>query len=144
MDGYLVRTANWQDDGRALKLIRETVFIGEQGIPPELEWDEFDTNCTHLLAIDTLQNPIGTARLLPAGSIGRMAVLKYWRGKRVGSALMESLLEEALVRQLPLVTLNAQTHAAGFYTRFGFRRVENEFLDAGIPHVRMVLQLRAI
>lgn len=139
---YTVRIANWQDDNLALRSIRETVFICEQHVPAELEWDEFDANCLHALAVDSAGNPIGTARLLPDGHIGRMAVLKEWRGRSVGSALLRYLLEEARKRQIRQVTVNAQIYAAGFYAKSGFRTTGNEFMDAGIPHVKMILQVR--
>ena len=141
MKSFTVRFANWQADGPALRAIRETVFIHEQHVPVELEWDEFDAVCLHILAVDSAGNPIGTARLLPDGHIGRMAVLKEWRGRGVGGVLLQRLLEKAKKRHLRLAIVNAQTYAAGFYTRFGFRTVGEEFIDAGIPHVRMVLQL---
>lgn len=139
MNTYTVRVANWKDDGLALRTIRETVFIREQRVPVELEWDEFDPNCLHLLAIDLAGNPIGTARLLPDGVIGRMAVLKEWRNRDVGSTLLLRLLEEAWKRKIQHVTLNAQLPAKGFYGKFGFRIAGEEFMDAGIPHVRMIL-----
>jgi predicted GNAT family N-acyltransferase len=138
----IVRPASWQEDRGALRAVREAVFIREQGVPAELEWDEFDVDCVHLLAMTPSGNPIGTARLLPDASVGRMAVLRDWRRKGVGSTLMDRLLKEAENRQLPSVTLNAQTHATGFYSRFGFQQAGPEFLDAGIPHVKMILQFR--
>jgi predicted GNAT family N-acyltransferase len=142
MSLYTIRTASWQEDSRALRAVREVVFIREQGVPVELEWDEFDVACVHLLATDSSGNPIGTARLLPDASIGRMAVLRDWRCKGVGRALMHQLLEEAENRQFPTVTLNAQTHAIGFYNKFGFQQIGSEFLDAGILHVKMLLRLQ--
>jgi predicted GNAT family N-acyltransferase len=141
MNGYTLRIANWQNDSGALRAIREAVFIHEQGIPPELEWDEFDASCIHVLAMDSAGKPVGTARLLMDGSIGRMAVLEEWRGKGVGSALVQYLLGQARGRQIPRITLNAQTYAVGFYLKFGFQTVGEEFLDAAIPHIRMVLRL---
>lgn len=137
---YLVRAASWQDDIQALRRIREAVFIHEQGVPAELEWDEFDVNCIHVLASDSAANPVGTARLLPDGSIGRMAVLSEYRGKHVGTALMHWLLREAESRRMQQVTLNAQAYAIEFYKKFGFQVIGEEFLDAGISHVRMVLR----
>ncbi|SEP05550.1 GNAT family N-acetyltransferase [Nitrosovibrio sp. Nv6] len=141
MNGYNVRNASWQCDNHALRSIREKVFIREQGVPVELEWDEFDASCIHALAADSAGNPIGTARFLPVGTIGRMAVLKEWRGKGVGGALLQWLLQEAGDRQFQQVALNAQIYAAGFYAKFGFRIEGEKFLDAGIPHVKMVLRL---
>ena len=143
MNGYTLRIANWQNDSGALRAIREAVFIHEQGIPPELEWDEFDASCIHVLAMDSAGKPVGTARLLMDGSIGRMAVLEEWRGKGVGSALVQYLLGQARGRQIQQITLNAQTYAVGFYLKFGFQTVGEEFLDAAIPHIRMVLRLSA-
>jgi predicted GNAT family N-acyltransferase len=133
-----VRVANWKDDGLALRTIRETVFIREQRIPVELEWDEFDPSCLHLLAIDLAGNPIGTARLLPDGIIGRMAVLKEWRNRDVGSTLLLRLLEEARKKPIQHLTLNAQLSAKEFYGKFGFRIAGEEFMEAGIPHIKMI------
>ena len=141
MSPYTIRMADWRDDGVALRMVRETVFVREQHVPVELEWDEFDVGSLHLLAVDSAANPIATARLLPSGIAGRMAVLREWRGKGVGSALMLRVLEEAGRRQTRQVVLNAQIHAAGFYGKFGFRVVGEEFMDAGISHVRMILRL---
>lgn len=137
---YLVCAASWQNDIQALRRIREAVFIREQGVSAELEWDEFDVNCIHVLASDSAANPVGTARLLLDGSIGRMAVLREYRGKRVGAALMHWLLREAESRQMQHVTLNAQVHAIEFYKKFGFQVTGKAFVDAGILHVRMVLR----
>jgi len=133
MKSFTVRLANWQTDGQALHAIRETVFVHEQHVPVELEWDEFDASCLHILALDSAGNPIGTARLLPDGHIGRMAVLREWRGHGVGTALLLRLLEEAKKRHLRLAIVNAQTYAAEFYARFGFLAAGEEFIDAGYP-----------
>ncbi|HJT51804.1 MAG TPA: GNAT family N-acetyltransferase [Nitrosospira sp.] len=136
-----VRVASWENDSGALRAIREMVFIREQGVPPELEWDELDTSCLHLLAVDPAGNPVGTARLSPGGKIGRMAVLKECRGKGMGNMLMQRLLAEAQNMQIQQVALNAQMQATNFYKKFGFMVAGEEFMEAGIPHVRMVLQL---
>ena len=147
MDIYSVRVADWHDQGEALRAVREAVFIREQGVPVELEWDEFDAGCIHLMAMDAAENAIGTARLLQQGEnggigrIGRMAVLKEWRGKGVGDALMRRLLKEAAAREIQQLTLSAQVYAAGFYARFGFVAMGNRFMEAGIPHVKMALRL---
>lgn len=139
--GYCtVRVASWENDRQALRLVRETVFIREQGVPVELEWDEHDATCVHLLALDPAGNPIGTARLLPNGSIGRMAVLAAWRKTGIGSFLLRQMLNEAKNRRLTQVSLNAQAHALEFYRKFGFNVTGEEFMDAGIPHVTMSLQ----
>jgi predicted GNAT family N-acyltransferase len=141
MDSFTIRLANWQADQSAVSSIRETVFIHEQHVPIELEWDQFDEDCLHLLALDDDGRPIGTARLLQDGHIGRMAVLKEWRGRGVGAALLKYLLREAERRLLVVAIINSQSYATGFYARFGFKLEGREFIDAGIPHVRMVLNL---
>lgn len=132
-----VRIANWQKDHAVLRHIRECVFINEQAVPPELEWDGEDATATHFLALEG-DYPIGTARLLPDGHIGRVSVLKDWRGLRVGDALLRSVIAEAEKAGLTRQMLSAQVHATSFYERLGFRVVSGEYLDAGIPHVDMV------
>jgi predicted GNAT family N-acyltransferase len=106
MSSFTVRLANWQADQSAVSSIRETVFIHEQHVPIELEWDQFDEDCLHLLALDADGRPIGTARLLQDGLIGRMAVLKEWRGHGVGTALLKYLLREAERRLLVVAIIN--------------------------------------
>jgi predicted GNAT family N-acyltransferase len=121
--------------------VRERVFVAEQKVPLELEWDEWDERSAHAVARDINGQAIGTARLLPDGRIGRMAVLGEWRRRGVGAALLEALLEQARKRSMRHITLHAQTHAAGFYRRFGFSERGEEFSEAGIPHVEMALEL---
>lgn len=132
-----VRVADWQKDHAALRRIREAVFIAEQAVPPELEWDADDATAVHFLALEG-EYPIGTARLLPDGHIGRVAVLKDWRGLKVGDKLLRAVIAEAEKRGLQQQMLSAQVQASSFYERFGFAVVSGEFLDAGIPHVDMV------
>jgi len=111
--------------------VREDVFVAEQKVPLELEWDEWDERSDHAVARDASGRAIGTARLLPDGRIGRMAVLREWRRRGVGAALMEALLQKAREQSLSRVTLHAQTHAAGFYRRLGFSERGGEFWEAG-------------
>lgn len=132
-----VRLADWQKDNAELRRIRETVFIAEQAVPPELEWDAEDADAAHFLAFEG-DYPIGTARLLADGHIGRVSVLKDWRGLKVGDLLMRAVIAEAEKRGLQQQMLSAQVHATPFYERLGFSIVSGEFLDAGIPHVDMV------
>jgi predicted GNAT family N-acyltransferase len=140
---FIIRILSWSKAMPLARPVRERVFIEEQKVPRELEWDEWDEHCDHALALDGAGNPVGTARLLPDGRIGRMAVLKEWRGRGVGAALMEAMLEQARQRSITRITLHAQTHAAGFYRRFGFSERGEEFLEAGIPHVEMAMELFA-
>ncbi len=137
-----IRLADWGRDAEALRLIRTRVFIEEQRIPKELEWDELDERCVHALAVagDT---PVGTGRLTPDGYIGRMAVLPEWRGQGVGDRLLRTLMDVARERGDKVCRLHAQISAMGFYERLGFQAEGEEFMDAGIPHRTMSLRLEA-
>jgi predicted GNAT family N-acyltransferase len=137
MNKIHVSVADWQKDNAEIRRIREAVFIAEQSVPPELEWDADDESAVHFLAFEG-DFPIGTARLLPDGHIGRVSVLKDWRGLRVGDALMEAVIGQAGERGLKQQMLSAQVQATAFYERLGFTIVSSEFLEAGIPHVDMV------
>ena len=138
---FTVRIMAWRDALPFARRVRERVFIEEQKVPRELEWDEWDERGDHAVAFDAEGLSIGTARLLPDGRIGRMAVLKEWRRQGVGAALLEAMLERARRRSMARATLHAQTQAAGFYRRFGFNERGEEFQEAGIPHVEMTLEL---
>ena len=137
MSEIQVRIASWLNDNAVLRHIRECVFIKEQAVPPELEWDSEDATATHFLALEG-DYPIGTARLLPDGHIGRVSVLKDWRGLHVGDNILHSVIAEAEKLGLTRQMLSAQVHATPFYERLGFKVVSGEYLDAGIPHVDMV------
>ena len=140
-DDCRIQLLNWSDARPLARAVREEVFIREQGVPRELEWDQWDEPSDHALAFDAGSNAVGTARLLPDGHIGRMAVLRAWRGRGVGAALLGALIERARMKRMDVVKLNAQTHAAGFYRRFGFVAQGAEFIEAGIPHVAMSLRI---
>ena len=130
----------WSKAKAEAQRIRFTVFVDEQGVPPELEMDENDPHCVHALAyVDG--RPVGTGRLLPDGHIGRMAVLKEWRGKGAGRALLRALVEAARRRGDAAVMLNAQVQALGFYRAEGFEVEGDEYEEAGIPHQAMRRQL---
>lgn len=133
-----VRRADWECDREALGLVRSRVFVKEQGVPAELEWDGADVGAWHLLAFDLEQNPIGTVRVLPSGQIGRLAVLPGWRGRGVGTALLREALVLAAARGLPAPFVHAQAGALVFYHRQGFRAQGLEYWEAGIPHRLMV------
>jgi predicted GNAT family N-acyltransferase len=138
---YTVRRADWARDGAALAAIRRAVFVVEQRVSEAEEWDGLDADCTHVLALSAAGAPIGTGRLLPDARIGRMAVLMAWRGRGVGGALLQALIALARERGCGETRLHAQTHAAGFYRKFGYVAVGDEFMEAGIPHIEMRLAL---
>lgn len=134
---FQVSRASWQADQARIRDVREAVFIREQSVPAELEWDEDDARSMHALATDAGGVPIGTGRLLPDGHIGRLAVLAPWRRQGVGSALMQALMEWARQEGHRVARLNAQVHAVPLYERLGFQVEGKEFMEVDIPHVRM-------
>jgi predicted GNAT family N-acyltransferase len=138
---HSVRILDWADAREEACRVRFAVFVEEQHVPPAIELDEWDARSEHALAVDEAGRAIATGRLLPDGHIGRMAVLPAWRGRGVGAAILEALLARAAERGVARTVLNAQTHACGFYARFGFRQVGGEFMEAGIPHVTMERRL---
>ena len=134
---FKLRDADWESDGDALRHVRRIVFIDEQQIPESLEWDDDDPVSLHALAVDGQGHPIATGRLLQDGHIGRIAVLSEWRGHGVGAALFVHLVSTAERRGHRALYLNAQIHAVGFYTKYGFVAAGPEFFEAGIPHIAM-------
>jgi predicted GNAT family N-acyltransferase len=133
-----VDAGDWDELGEPASEVRESVFVDEQEVPREIELDEHDAASSHVVACDSDGTAVGTGRLLPDGHIGRMAVLADWRGKGVGRAMLERLMEEAARRKMRHLALHAQTQASGFYRRFGFIEEGPEFMEAGIPHRTMV------
>lgn len=138
---FTVRRVSWSEAGDQLRAIRTAVFVDEQHVAVDLEWDDLDVQSLHVVAESAAGEAIGTGRLLPDGHIGRMAVLRPWRGRGVGRALLLELLAAAGDGGFASVALNAQTRAIDFYARFGFEVVSGEFMDAGIPHRTMRVQL---
>lgn len=135
--GFRIQHVDYVPHRPMLEAVRHAVFIEEQKVPPELEWDELDPDSHHVLALDDKGEPVGTARLTPRRTIGRMAVLPHWRGQGVGEALLEALVERARASGTHELTLAAQTHAIGFYARAGFLPEGEQFDDAGIEHLLM-------
>ena len=148
-------TARWQvtpaawdsPDGAECLRIRMEVFVAEQGVPAEMEVDDTDAGAYHVLARDADGQPAGTGRLYadpadPATAhIGRMAVRREARAGGCGAAIMRALMDEARRRGFSRVVLSAQTHAQGFYARFGFLPVGEVYPDCKIPHINMQAHL---
>jgi predicted GNAT family N-acyltransferase len=141
MPDFSILMTDWAHEQARLSQVRRAVFIDEQGVPEELEWDADDAGSLHFLVTDTAGQAIGCARLLPDGHIGRMAVLPPWRGRGVGQALLAAVIEAARARGHDTLRLSAQTHAAAFYARAGFVAVGDEYEEAGIPHIAMQMPL---
>ncbi|GAB4214889.1 MAG: GNAT family N-acetyltransferase [Synechococcales cyanobacterium] len=129
---------SYADHQAEIMAVRETVFVREQGVPAELEMDDRDPECCHVLALDG-DKAVGTGRidLQKHGKIGRLAVLKAYRGQGVGRLLMEAL--ETLARQhgIPSIQLSAQVTALPFYEKLGYEVISEEYMDAGISHRTM-------
>jgi len=138
---FTVSLVGWHDGEPLLKSIREAVFIREQGIPAELEWDGSDESCRHALALSHQGDAIGCGRMQPNGHIGRISVLPQWRKQKVGTAIMEALLDYARAHDYKQVDVDAQTYALPFYRSFGFSEQGDEFMDAGLPHIKMTMKL---
>ena len=141
---FTVQLCTWQDAEPSLRTIRTRVFIQEQNVPEALEWDGEDAHAVHAIARDSNGIAVGTTRLImhdQQAHIGRMAVLPEWRSQGVGQALLETILAAAKARGARSAFLNAQTTAVAFYARTGFVVEGVQFLDAGIPHLRMARSL---
>ncbi|MEU8879165.1 GNAT family N-acetyltransferase [Streptomyces hydrogenans] len=147
---YAVREAVGEDDLEKCFAVRRAVFVEEQGVPRELEYDTYDSTAVHVLAVRADGVPLGTGRLLhgedatgrtgadaSVGSLGRLAVTGDARGLGVGAALVRAIEDAARERGLAAVDLHAQTHALGFYERLGYAAYGGEFPDAGMPHRAM-------
>lgn len=132
-----VESGDWATLGGECESVRFEVFVDEQGVPEELELDEDDPRSVHFVAKDAAGRVIGCARLLPDGHIGRLAVRKSHRGCGAGGRILAAVLECARSAGFARVVLNAQTHAQGFYERYGFEAEGEVFLEAGIEHVTM-------
>ncbi|GAA0911003.1 GNAT family N-acetyltransferase [Streptomyces thermoalcalitolerans] len=147
---YTVRVAEDPADREACFAVRKEVFVVEQGVPQDIEYDAHDAVAVHVLAVREDGVPLGTGRLLygeaaaartggdeSVGSLGRLAVVREARGLGIGVALVRALEDAARARGLTAVDLHAQTHALGFYERLGYTAYGPEFSEAGIPHRAM-------
>ena len=138
---FRIRLVEWADAQPLLSRIRTVVFVEEQNVAPEIERDGRDAECAHAIAESAAGEAIGTGRLMPDGRIGRMAVLRAWRGRGVGAAILRALMDEARRRGFRETHLHAQSHAKDFYARHGYVPCGDEYLEAGIPHVEMRARL---
>lgn len=141
-----IELMSWEEARAKASPIRFLVFVEEQRVPVEIEWDDQDEKSVHALAYSPEGQVVATGRLLPDGHIGRMAVLSEWRGKGIGGAILERLIAKARERGDPEIELFAQTHAIEFYRRYGFAEHGTVFEEAGIPHqaMRRTLQRRQV
>ena len=136
-----IESGDWDHLETPACAVRTAVFVHEQAVAPEEEWDILDAQCLHFVARDRTGNAVGTARLLPDGHIGRMAVLKAYRGQGIGDALLLAAIEAGKKAGHRQLALNAQLTALNFYARHGFIAHGEVFDEAGIDHRAMRLSL---
>ena len=143
-----IKIGGWQALGSGAQQVRTEVFVHEQRIPVEMEWDDADDTAIHALAVNRLGQPVATGRLLqPApdhpgvARIGRMAVNRVLRGSGLGRDILQALMQAAAQRGDHEVCLHAQRSAEGFYARLGFVPRGEPFEEAGIGHIEMFKRL---
>ena len=139
---FRIVEADWLARRVELMAVRNAVFVDEQGVPPEMECDGRDADAMHFLAMDKADNPLGTARLLADGQIGRIAVLPAFRRRGIGRRLLALALDSARRRGDRHVWLHAQIDARELYLQAGFHIVGERFMEAGIPHIAMERELK--
>lgn len=136
MNEISIKTADFEKDFADIEKIRTSVFIEEQNVPLELEWDNDDFDSTHIL-VYCEGKAVATARLLKDGHIGRMAVLKEFRNRHIGESMLKYLIGIANKQSINKIELSAQEHAVEFYKKYGFSVISDVYMDAGIPHYDM-------
>ncbi|BEI34033.1 GNAT family N-acetyltransferase [Polynucleobacter sp. HIN5] len=129
----------WEEARHLAYPIRLTVFVNEQQVPEELELDEDDPTAWHAVVLDH-SKAIATGRLLRNGKIGRLAILKEYRGLGLGSELLKTLVSYGRQEGIKQFFLHAQTTALDFYQRHGFKAIGPVFNEAGIDHIKMILE----
>lgn len=135
---FIVQSGHWDKLEQDAKFIRKQVFIIEQNIPEEEEWDDQDMISDHFVVYDQDQ-PIATARLLQNNSVGRVAVLKAYRGQGIGRMIMLEIIRQAHRQDRKFLHLSSQVHAISFYEKLGFSIQGDAYDECGIPHIKMQL-----
>ncbi len=141
MSAVTVTETTWEKDQVAIKSVRVPVFVEEQEVPYEVDFDDFDAGAVHWLAYDGDFIPIGTARMLEDGHFGRMAVLKWSRKQGVGREIMLAAIDYAAAEGLKTIFLHAQLAAIAFYHALGFYSYGEVFKTADMDHIAMRLDL---
>lgn len=137
-----IERVSWSGHEADLVAVRQAVFIEEQSVPEELEWDGEDAESIHFLARADDDTPIGCVRLLSSGQISRLSVIESWRHQGIGKALLNAVEDEARQRAMGEIYLHAQTQATHFYEEAGFSVSGGIFIEADIPHRQMFKDLR--
>jgi len=134
---WVIRNAEWETESALLYEVRSAVFIKEQGVDVSIERDGKDHQCYHSLAHDSSGKVLGTGRLSPEGKIGRLAVMKDWRGLGIGSGIMRNLIKQSELLGMLRTFLHSQVSATEFYESLGYQKEGPIFDEASIPHVVM-------
>ncbi|WP_138416386.1 GNAT family N-acetyltransferase [Aquibacillus sediminis] len=140
MEVKIVTTEQQQQDAYH---VRNTVFVDEQNVPPDLEIDDLEDQAIHFVGYQDKQ-PIAAGRIRLVedyGKLERVCVLKEFRGKSLGKKIIQEMERMIAEKGQAKAKLNAQTHAESFYKSLGYQTISEEFMDAGIPHVTMIKQL---
>lgn len=133
----------WAEAETDCLAVRRAVFVGEQGVPEQVEVDGRDRQCVHVLAVTRNGQAVGTGRLLPEGRLGRLAVLPGWRRQGIATRIIAALEQAAWRAGAKRIFLHAQEEAVDLYRRAGYRVEGAPFLEAGIAHLRMVKDRQA-
>ena len=137
MSAVSINLVDWKEKQAEIVFVRTQVFVREQKVPVEIEMDDRDAVCQHVLAYDQKHNPVGTGRIDAGGKIGRMAVLPLYRKKGIGGQILQTLIQYGRKNRIQQFYLSAQLHAVGFYEKYGFTPYGEPFEEAGIPHIMM-------
>ncbi len=135
---------NWQLDEELIKSVRMPVFVQEQQVPYEIDFDSNDAMAVHWLAYSENNVPIGTARLLKDGHFGRMAVIKMYRNQGIGRSIIQTAMDHASSVGMESIYLYSQLQAKSFYKGLGFKEYGDVFLEANIEHISMIKKLQSI
>ena len=134
-----VKSVSFANDEASIRFIRNSVFSGDQGIDPGLDFDGNDPEAIHVIAFAD-DNAVGTGRMLDDGHIGRVAVLAQYRGRGIGSEIVKCLMDEAARGGYPRVYLGSQKHACEFYTKLGFTAYGDVYIEVDIEHILMEIK----
>ena len=135
---------SWQLNEELIKSVRTPVFVQEQQVPYEIDFDSNDAMAVHWLALNENDVPVGTARLLEDGHFGRMAVIKVYRNQGIGRSILQTAMDYANSVGMKSMHLNSQLQAKSFYEALGFKEYGDVFLEASIEHISMSKELHSI
>ena len=138
-DSIKIVETSWRQSSKEISEVRHKVFVVEQSIPPEIEMDGKDSDCIHFLALKK-SKPIGAARLQKYGKIERVSVLREYRTKGIGTAIMKMVIEKTRNMEIEKIYLHSQMDSKNFYQQLGFFQHGEIFFEADKPHIEMILK----